>query len=117
LARKVLPKCCSFEAEQLVVHILPELGARIQKEHSVKNMKGMTIDMDNARQHNSKPAGGEIERLELRRMSRPPGGPEILPYDFWLDGLVKRISKGRKHASGDDRLNSLLEMLRKITSE
>jgi hypothetical protein len=46
-------------------------------------------------------------------MPHPPDGLDISQCDFWLIGLVKRISKGRKHTRGDELLNSLLAIVKK----
>jgi hypothetical protein len=70
----------------------------------------MIIHMNSARPHHSKRTTSEIARLELQPMPHLPYRPDISLCDFWLFGLVKRILKRRKLTSGDNLLNSLLEI-------
>jgi hypothetical protein len=89
------------------------MEARIQEDRPVKKLKGMIVYTESARAYKSKGPVSEIERLELRRIPHPRDGPDISPCDFCLIGFVKRISKGPKHTSDDELLNSLLAIVKK----
>jgi hypothetical protein len=106
LLTKILPKGHSFDSDYVVLDKLRDIEARVQEDHSMSKPKGGSF----ISAHHSKRSVSEVERIDIRPMPHPPYRPDISPCDFWLFGLVKRILKWRKLMSGDDLLNSLLEI-------
>jgi transposase len=44
----------------------------------------------------------KIKKNHISRMPHPPYSPNIIPYDFWLFGMLKQILRDRKFSSSDE---------------
>jgi len=105
----------TFNSAAMCDSILPALKDAARNNKGIRNDLRLRIHMDNARPHTSKATQNVLNELKFIQLQHPPFSPDISPNDFFLYGMLKKELQGRHNEKFDDLINSVDEILHKIT--
>ena len=114
---KILPNGKRFNSQYMVEEILPSLEQKVLKFRPKSGLKGIKLNLDNARAHNSKLTMQKISNYNIMRIPHPVYSPDIAPCDFLLFGKLKEYLKGKRFDDENELFDTILTFSMKISKD
>jgi hypothetical protein len=107
----------NIEYSLFVESVVPDLVEHVCQESRPKTLRGIMVDMDNARPHSSKKSEAALIVTKSGRIPAPAYSPDRCANDFFLFGMLKERMLGTFYNSPDELISAINELIASLPKD